>query len=78
VRKLIFDRAIRNITNSTDLVQTPMTLSDPTEWLTGVTTGTTQSGAMKLSAVNACVEVITNSISKLPIFIMDRNTKEHI
>lgn len=75
---MIFDRAIRNITNSADLTQGNMTLSDPTEWLTGVTKGTTQTGAMKLSAVNACVECITNSISKLPIFIMDSNTKEHI
>ena len=78
VNKLIFDRAIRNITNSSDLMQRNMTLSDPVEWLTGTTSGTTQTGAMKLSAVNACVEVITNSISKLPIFIMDSNTKEHI
>lgn len=75
---MIFDRAIRNITNSSDLMQRNMTLSDPVEWLTGTTSGTTQTGAMKLSAVNACVEVITNSISKLPIFIMDSNTKEHI
>lgn len=78
MNKLIFDRAIRNITNSSDLMQRNMTLSDPVEWLTGTTSGTTQTGAMKLSAVNACVEVITNSISKLPIFIMDSNTKEHI
>jgi HK97 family phage portal protein len=55
-----------------------MTLNDPVEWLTGVTTGTTQTGAMKLSAVNACVECITNSLSKLPIFVMDSNTKAHI
>lgn len=75
---MIFDKAIRNITNTTDLTQSPMTFSDPSEWLTGVTTGTTQTGAMKLSAVNACVECITNSVSKLPIFIMNSDTKEHI
>lgn len=75
---MIFDKAIKNITNSAEMVQTPMTLSEPNEWLTGNTTGTTQSGAMKLSAVNACVECITNSVSKLPIFIMDSNTKERI
>lgn len=75
---MIFDRAIRKLTNYTELVQTPMTLIEPTEWLTGITTGTTQSSAMKLSAVNACVECITNSISKLPIYVMDKNTKEHV
>lgn len=78
VIKTIFDRAIRNITNSDSLTQGNMTLNDSTEWLTGVTTGTTQTGAMKLSAVNACVECITNSLSKLPIFVMDSNTKDHI
>lgn len=76
--KLIFDKAIKNITNSTEIVQAPMSLTDQNEWLTGTTSGTTQTGAMKLSAVNACVECITNSVSKLPVFIMDSNTKEHI
>jgi len=66
------------MSNSYNLTQENITLGDPTEWLKGVTTGTTQTGAMKLSAVNACVECITNSISKLPVFIMDSNTKEHI
>lgn len=52
-----------------------MTFQDPDEWLKGITNGTTQTGAMKLSAVNACVEIITNSISKIPIYVMDRKTK---
>lgn len=34
--------------------------------------------AMKLSAVNACVEVLSNSIGKLPIFIIDRKTHRRI
>ena len=34
--------------------------------------------SMKLSAVNACVEVLTNSISKLPVYIIDSTTKQKI
>lgn len=37
-----------------------------------------ESSAMKLSAVNRCVEVISDSIAKLPIYVMDKNTREHI
>ena len=66
---MFFDKAIKPIKESG---QQPL----EQDWLGDMTIGTTQSGAMKLSAVNACVEVITNSISKLPIFIMDSNTKE--
>lgn len=34
--------------------------------------------SMKLSAVNACVEVLTNSISKLPVYVIDSTTKQKI
>lgn len=37
-----------------------------------------ETSAMKLSAVNRCVEVISDSIAKLPIYVMDKNTREHI
>lgn len=55
-----------------------MSFQNPDEWLKGITSGTTQTGAMKLSAVNACVEIITNSISKIPIYVMDRKTKQRV
>jgi len=74
---LIFDKAVRSFKN--DIVPATMGITDPSQWTVDVqTVGTSQSGAMKLSTVNACVECITNSISKLPIFIMDGNTREHI
>ena len=39
-------------------------------------TGTiSESKSMKLSAVNACVEVLSNTISKLPVYVIDGNTK---
>ncbi|MDF2567896.1 MAG: hypothetical protein K0R90_1352, partial [Oscillospiraceae bacterium] len=77
---MIFDRAIRNITNeSTNEESKTMSLENPSDWVVGTNTGGfSQSGAMKLSAVNACVECITNSISKLPVYVMDSKTKERI
>lgn len=34
--------------------------------------------AMNLSGVYACIDIISNTISKLPFFVMDRSTREHI
>lgn len=73
---MFFDKAINKINN--EVAQT-IELENPSDWKVGnITVGTTHSGAMKLSAVNACVETITNSISKLPIYIMDSNTKSRV
>lgn len=47
-------------------------------WTAGGTLDTGQTGAMKLSAVNRCVECISDSMAKLPIFVMDGKTKEHL
>lgn len=33
--------------------------------------------AMRLSAVNRCVEVLSASMGKLPTYLIDRNTREH-
>ncbi len=55
-----------------------ITLENPEDWVQGVTRGTGRQGAMKISAVNACVECLCNSMSKLPVFLMDTNSKEHI
>jgi HK97 family phage portal protein len=74
---MIFDRAINRIRNET--MPSTITLQEPSDWTIGnLSSGTSQSQSMKLSAVNACVEVITNSISKLPIYMMNSNTKERI
>jgi HK97 family phage portal protein len=74
---MFFDRAINRIRNET-FPQT-ITLQTPEDWtIANLTTGTSQSQAMKISAVNACVEVITNSISKLPVYIMDSKTKTRL
>ncbi len=39
-------------------------------------TGT--NNAMKLSAVDRCIEVLSDSIGKLPIYIMDRETRKRV
>lgn len=46
----------------------------------GLTIGdaTSESGAMKLSAVNRCVEVLSDSIAKMPIYVMDRRTRAKV
>ena len=31
-----------------------------------------------LSAVNACIEILSNSMAKRPVFIMDSQTKKHL
>lgn len=59
-------------------VHQSITLENPEDWRQGITRGTGRSGAMKISAVNACVECLSNSISKLPIYLMNSETKEHI
>ncbi len=40
--------------------------------------GSSAEAAMKVSAVSACVEIISNAISILPTFVMDEKTKEHL
>nr|WP_312578379.1 phage portal protein [Sedimentibacter sp.] len=74
---MIFDKAINRIRNET--FPRTITLQTPEDWtVADMTVTTSQSAAMKLSAVNACVEVITNSVSKLPVYLMNSNSKERI
>lgn len=35
-------------------------------------------GAMKLSAVDRCIEVLSDSIGKLPIYVMERDTRKRV
>lgn len=41
-------------------------------------TDTSITSAMKLSAVDRCIEVLSDSIGKLPIYVMDRKTRQRI
>lgn len=58
---------------------TPLTLADPTGWpeqLDGGSVG--EAGAMKLSAVNRCVELLSQSVGKLPIYCVNTRTRQRV
>lgn len=69
---MILDRMARRVTNAARL-----TLDSPLGWDTGgsLYDGKTL-GAMKLPAVNACIEIISDSVAKMPIYLMDSRTRE--
>lgn len=73
---MIFDRAISRITNQVETKT--ITLERLDNWTAGAPLDTGQTGAMKLSAVNRCVECISDSMAKLPIYVMDGKTREHL
>lgn len=73
---MIFDRAISRMMDQAGT--RVMTLDKLDGWTTGGVLDTGQTGAMKLSAVNRCVECISDSMAKLPVFVMDGKTKEHL
>lgn len=60
--------------------QTMLTLDDPTGWSTGGSAlfGGKEMQAMKLPAVNACIEIISDSVAKMPIYLMDGETRERV
>ena len=72
---MIFDKAIRKPRNSG--TPTGLSLAEPDAWSLGLDVSSTDA-AMKLSAVNACIEILSNSMAKLPVFIMDSQTKKHL
>lgn len=56
-----------------------LTLGNPTGWLSGEeSVGMSRDRAMKISTVNRCVEVLSNSMAVLPVYIMNERTKERI
>ncbi len=71
---MIFDKFIRRVMN-----RAPLTLDDPAGWHTGGTLfGGQAVQAMKLPAVNACIEIISDSIAKMPIYMMQSQTRERL
>lgn len=56
-----------------------MTLDNPVGWLSGeADVGMSRDRAMKISTVNRCVEVLSNSMAVLPVYIMNEGTKERL
>lgn len=71
-----FAKFVRRVANA----GTHLTLDDPTGWSTGGSTlfGGKEMQAMKLPAVNACIEIISDSVAKMPIYLMDGETRERV
>lgn len=74
---MIFDRALRkrsaqpqNAVTSAALIEAGLPASGLAE--------TGSRNAMKLSTVNRCVEALSDSVGKLPIYVMDRNTRTRV
>lgn len=69
---------LRNRDTATDVPI--MALDNPTGWNIGQSPfdGTSRSGAMKLSAVSACVEIIASSAAKLPTYIVQEQTHKRV
>lgn len=56
-----------------------LTLDNPDGWTTGEESiAMSRDRAMKISTVNRCVELLSNSMAVLPIYIMDEGTKERL
>lgn len=57
-----------------------LSLDDPRGWpgLNGEQIAMSRDRAMKISTVNRCVEVLSNSMAVLPVYVMNENTKERL
>ena len=56
-----------------------LTLDNPAGWLTGASdVAMSTDKAMKISTVNRCVEVLSNSMAVLPVYVMDEATKARL
>lgn len=76
---MIFDRALRKSAKPT--VGGVLTLDNPSGWkdLTSEdVTALSRERAMKLSTVSRCVELRSNAIAMLPVYLMDENTKARL
>lgn len=72
---MIVDRLVRRVHNASESIH--LTLDDPTGWgIKHSSVSTSPEHALKLSAVFRAVDGISNSIAKLPLYIMDETTKE--
>ena len=56
-----------------------MTLTNPADWLSGEEAWSmSRDRAMKISTFNRCVEVLSNSMAVLPLYIMNERTKKRL
>ena len=75
---MIFDKAIRTIQNTvTPETAQELLLTDPLGWRHPGLEDLGSTSAMKIAAVSACIEIRSDSIAKMPFFVMDNSTRTH-
>lgn len=75
---MIVDKLFRRVRNDT-AGDNLLTLGDPAGWrLMNVGGAPSADAALKLSAVFRSVDGISNSVAKLPLYLMDETTKERL
>lgn len=74
---MIFDRAIDRIRGETVTSYEPSLISidDPSGWNSGASLFNPATQSMKIAAVSACVDIRSDSIGKMPLFVMNSGTK---
>lgn len=55
-----------------------MTLDNPIGWMTGEDSSLSTEKAMKISTVSRCVELRSNTVANLPVYLMDERSKERL
>ena len=77
---MIVGNLFRRVRSAGGAAQDPvLTLSDPTGWGVNVMGGmASPDSALKLSAVFRAVDGISNSVAKLPLYLMDGTTRERV
>ncbi len=75
---MIFDKAIRTVRNTvTPETAQELLLTDPLGWRHPGLEDLGSTSAMKIAAVSACIEIRSDSIAKMPFFVMDNSTRTH-
>lgn len=74
---MLFDKGVAKSVSLGSLPRR-LTLDNPAGWTTGDDVSLSTDKAMKISTVNRCVEVLSNSVAILPVYIMNESTKERL
>lgn len=78
---MIFDRALKKSAGPARAMSSVLSLERPdgwTGWTAEDSVALSRDKAMKLSAVSRCVELRTNAIAMLPVYLMDERTKARL
>lgn len=70
------ERGVQKLFQSKAASGAPLSLDSPAGW-PRLDLNSTEA-AMKVAAVSACIEIISNSVAILPSFVMNEKTKDHL